>query len=236
MEVYEINAYQEVAAWKKKLMKRSGMLSRFSKTTQNKINSVIPEKIHEVITDSIKSMVKTTLAGSNLTTKAKDVSGLTFEQKEREVLKKIEAYQKTATIEGAGTGAGGLLLGLADFPLLISIKMKMLFEIAALYGFNIKDYEERVYLLYVFQLAFSSDEKRIETYRILENWDHEKEQYLEVDWRVFQQEYRDHIDLVKMFQLVPGIGAIVGAYANYNLVQLLGNTAMNCYRMRMLAE
>ncbi|RFU64388.1 EcsC family protein [Peribacillus saganii] len=234
MEVYEINAYHEVEAWKKKLMKRTGMLSRFSKTTQNKINSVIPEKIHGIITESIKNMVKTTLAGSDLTTKAKDVTGFTFEQKEKEVMKKIAVYQKTATIEGAGTGAGGLLLGLADFPLLLSIKMKLLFEMATLYGFNVKDYEERVYLLYVFQLAFSSDEKRMETYRILENWEQEKEQYLEVDWRVFQQEYRDYIDLIKMFQMVPGIGAMVGAYANYNLVQHLGNTAMNCYRMRML--
>ena len=55
-----------------------------------------------------------------------------------------------------------------------------------------------------------------------------------MDWRVFQQEYRDYIDLVKMLQLVPGIGAVVGAYANYNLMDQLAETAMNVYRMRIL--
>ena len=31
---------------------------------------------------------------------------------------------KIAAAEGAGTGAGGILLGLADFPLLLTIKIK----------------------------------------------------------------------------------------------------------------
>ena len=64
-----------------------------------------------------------------------------------------------ASIGGGGiTGAGGILLGLADFPLLIGIKMKLLYNITALYGHDVTDYKERVYLLYIFQLAFSSQE------------------------------------------------------------------------------
>jgi hypothetical protein len=57
----------------------------------------------------------------------------------------------------------------------------------------------------------------------------------EFDWRVFQQEYRDYIDLAKMAQLVPVIGAAVGAIANYKLIAQLGETAMNCYRMRKIS-
>ncbi|MFV1458103.1 EcsC family protein, partial [Bacillus mycoides] len=41
-------------------------------------------------------------------------------------------------------------------------------------------------------------------------------------------------DLAKMLQLVPIIGAPVGAYANYQLLQRLGEVTMNCYRMRLL--
>ena len=55
----------------------------------------------------------------------------------------------------------------------------------------------------------------------------------EFDWRTFQQEYRDYIDLAKLAQLVPVIGAAVGAVANYRLIEQLGDTAMNCYRMRL---
>jgi TPR repeat protein len=37
-----------------------------------------------------------------------------------------------------------------------------------------------------------------------------------------------------MAQLLPVIGAAVGAIANYKLVAELGNTAMNCFRMRIM--
>ena len=54
------------------------------------------------------------------------------------------------------------------------------------------------------------------------------------EWRDFQQEYRDYIDIAKMAQLVPIIGAPVGVIANYRLIRKLGITAMNAYRMRLL--
>ena len=52
------------------------------------------------------------------------------------------------------------------------------------------------------------------------------------DWRRFQQEYRDYIDLAKMAQMLPLIGAPVGMIVNYRLLDRLGETAMNAYRMR----
>ena len=54
------------------------------------------------------------------------------------------------------------------------------------------------------------------------------------DWISFQQEYRDYIDLAKLLQLVPGIGAVVGAYVNHKLVNKLGDYAISCYHMRLL--
>jgi hypothetical protein len=54
----------------------------------------------------------------------------------------------------------------------------------------------------------------------------------EFDWRTFQLEYRDNIDLAKLFQLVPGVGALVGFYVNHRLTYKLGVNAMNCYRIR----
>jgi len=56
------------------------------------------------------------------------------------------------------------------------------------------------------------------------------------DWRNFQQEYRDYIDLAKMAQLIPLIGAPVGIIVNYRLIKKLGITAMNAYRMRILNQ
>lgn len=234
MNEYEMKVYEEIQVWKKKIYKRSSLFNRMSKKAQNKINGMIPEKAHRIITEGIKNMVKATLFGSNVTTKKAQATGMGLYERDELLQMKLTAYRKTAVVEGAGTGAGGIFLGLADFPLLLSIKMKFLFDAAAVYGFDTKEYEERLFLLHVFQLAFSNDEKRKETFYIIDNWEEQKGTLVDMDWHVFQQEYRDYIDLVKMLQLIPGFGAIVGAYANYNLLDQLGETAKNAYRLRYL--
>jgi hypothetical protein len=234
MNEYESKVYIEVEEWKKEILKRAGFMSRLSKKAQGKINELIPEKVHQVMTESIKAMVKTTLFGSKITTNKNQAKGLTLAERDELVRKKIGIFQKTALVEGAGTGAGGILLGLADFPLLLTIKMKFLFEVAASYGFNTSEFEERLFILHVFQLAFSSEETRKDTLHIIENWEEKKKILVDMDWRNFQQEYRDFIDFAKMLQLVPGIGAVVGAYANHNLLGHLGETAMNAFRLRIL--
>ena len=234
MGEYEVKAYEEVLEWKRKMLKRPKMVQRVSKQVQLKINEKIPKKAHEIITDAIKKFVKLTLAGSQLTTKMSKVENGTLEQRDKQLDEKLSIYRKTAVVEGAGTGAGGFLLGLADFPALLSIKMKFLFDAANIYGFDTKKVEERIFILQVFQLAFSSTEVRKETLEVIENWEARKAALLDLDWKEFQQEYRDHIDFVKMLQMMPGIGAVVGAYANYQLLNQLGETAKNCYRIRYL--
>ena len=204
---------------------------------QTKINAWIPEKIHNAITTTIKQMIRGVLFGAKHTT-AKPMSGQSFQAREAAVLQRIEFYRTTAAVEGGITGAGGILLGFADFPILIGIKLKLLFDIASIYGFDVGDYKERVYLLHIFELAFSSHEHRRNVYLKMVGWDIKSKELPEdihqFDWRSFQQEYRDYIDLAKMAQLVPIIGAPVGAVVNYRLIKKLGFTAMNAYRMRLI--
>ncbi len=233
---YTIKVEQELIIWKRKMTRQSGLISRISKNAQMRINGLLPEKFHKVMTESIKNMVKATLAGSNITTKKQLSTELSLYERDELFKQKLSTFRKTATIEGAGTGAGGILLGIADFPLLLSIKMKFLFEAASVYGFDTTKPEERLFILHIFLLAFSSEEKRKKTLSIIENWEEQKSLVADMDWREFQQEYRDYIDLVKMFQMLPGIGAVVGAFANYNLLDQLGECAMNSYRLRLMQD
>jgi hypothetical protein len=230
-------AEKELRAWQREMIRAPSIFTRLSARMQEKMNSILPEKLHQTLTVIIRQMVRGVLFGARYTTR-KPVLQLSLEETEDAVGKLVKKYQHTAAAEGGITGAGGLLLGLADFPLLLGIKIKMLFDIAALYGFNVKDYRERIYLLHIFQLAFSSQEHRREVFRHLENWEEEKkslpEDITQFEWRKFQQEYRDYIDLAKMAQLVPGIGAVVGVVVNYRLIKKLAVTAMNAYRMRVL--
>lgn len=236
MNTYEDNALREMILWKKEMTKLPSFQSKFAKTTQDKLNSFIPEKAHEIITAAIKNMVKAVLLGSEYITSS-PLYHESLEHREILVKKKAAFYKQTATISGAGTGAGGLILGLADFPILLSLKIKFLFDTSSLYSFNVKNYKERLYILYVFQLAFSSQQRRNEIFKYISDWDAYSASLPEneenFDWRIFQQEYRDYIDIAKMLQLLPGIGAFVGAYANYKLMDALEHTAVNAYRMRV---
>ena len=222
--------------WKKKMMKRVSIINKVTSKTQGKFNSILPEKYHEIITASIKTMVKSVLFGYQYITK-EPYRDLTLEERENLVRDKINFYKKTAMAEGAATGAGGLLLGLADFPLLLGIKVKLLYDIAAIYGFDVRDYKERIYILNIIQLSFSSQEHMKRVYYNMANWRYYENKLPsdinDFDWRKFQQEYRDYLDLAKLFQLVPFIGAAVGLLVNGRLLDKLGYTAINAYRLRL---
>ncbi|MFA6057386.1 MAG: EcsC family protein [Taibaiella sp.] len=236
---YEDIAFKEMRSWQEQMLRRPGFFNKISKKLQTRFNAFIPEKVHSALTTAIKQMIKGVLYGAKHIT-ASPLQDIPLQEREEKVDKRIEAYRTTAAVEGGLTGAGGLLIGLADFPLLIAIKIKLLFDLAALYGFDVKNYKERVYLLHIFELAFSSDEHRKNSFIKMQNWK-EKSQSMpddieQFDWRNFQQEYRDYIDLAKMAQLIPVIGAPVGAIVNYRLIRKLGVTAKNAYRMRLLEE
>lgn len=237
IDTYYITASIELNEWKKRMRKRPSIVNKASKGVQNKINSMLPDKYHEILTSAIKNMVRVVLSGSEYTTRKPDML-MPFEGREKLVKEKISFYKKTAMIEGAGTGAGGVLMGFADFPLLLSIKIKFLYDVASIYGFDVRDYKERLYILKIFQLAFSSQAAANRIFYEMENWEELSRTLpssLELfDWRGFQQEYRDYIDIAKLLQMVPGIGALIGAYTNSKLLDKLGITAMNSYRMRIL--
>jgi uncharacterized protein (DUF697 family) len=233
---YKEKITSEVAVWKHRMAKRPSFTGELGKQLQNRINKAIPEKIHEVITGAIKQMTKAVITGAGFTNPP-PLENVSLEHREVLVHERIKFYSNTAAAEGAITGAGGILLGLADFPIWLTIKMKMLFEIAALYGYDVTNLRERIYILYIFQLTFSSQRTRNDLIQIMESWSTHQgalpDRIDQFDWRSFQQEYRDYIDIAKLLQLVPGIGAAVGAVVNLRLTNKLGETAMNAYRLRL---
>ncbi|RZJ46242.1 MAG: EcsC family protein, partial [Flavobacterium sp.] len=215
MSNYEEQIKLELQFWELELMKKPSLLGNLATKVQTKINSYIPTKVHKAITAAIKQMVKAVLFGSTYITSAVPDKEMSLLHRESLVKSKIDSYSKTGAAEGGITGAGGFLMSMADFPILIGIKIKMLFEIAALYGFDVKDYRERLYILHIFQLAFSSKVGTQNVYKQMQNWNQKlialPESADQFDWQTFQQEYRDYIDLAKMAQLLPVVGAAVGA-------------------------
>lgn len=235
INAYEQQALEEFQQWQKQMQASPSLADKLSKHVQTRINRILPEKLHKAITAAVKQMTRAVIFGAGFTTRGSKVMG-SLEDVEDKVRERIKFYRNTSAAEGAITGAGGFLFGLADFPAWMTLKIKMLFEIASLYGHDMKDYKERVYLLHIFQLTFSSQRHRNKVYTIMKNWKKEQKKLPEdinqFDWRTFQQEYRDYLDLAKLLQLIPGVGAVVGAYVNHRLTEKLGRMAMNAYRLR----
>lgn len=231
---YELVVKKDALRWSRSLEKRSSLAQRSSKKLQSTINKKIPDKVHAVVTESIRRMIELALTSSEYIRPVDVEPRWSFKYREQLVQEKLKQYKRLASIEGGGTGFGGLWMGAADFPLLLSIKMKFLFDVGQLYGFNIDSYEERVYLLHIFMLAFSSDEEKLRVRDTVLNWDQLASEQKNIDWKTLQIEYRDTIDFVKMFQLIPGVGALVGYIANGKLLEQLGETTMNAYRLRIL--
>lgn len=237
MDIYMEYVNAELGLWLFKMKKKSGLFGKITHGVQKKVNNWIPDKVHRVITTAIENMVKLVISGSSLI-RPKIKNEISLKERESKVRSRIKWYRNTASVEGAITGAGGILLGFADFPAFLTIKMKMLFDIASIYGFDTKDYQERLFLLYVFQLSFSSQQRRNDLIGLIEDWDNYKntlpKDLNEFDWKTFQLDYRDYIDLAKLAQLIPLVGAGVGAIANYKMTELLGKNAMNAFRLRIL--
>jgi hypothetical protein len=234
MNEYERQAFEELTKWQVKMQGKPSFFNEATRKTQARINKLIPEKIHKAITETIKQLIKAVIIGTRFTTGNPKVV-ISLEETEKNVRECITFYQTAAAAEGGVTGAGGILLGFVDFPAWLTLKMKMLFKIARLYGYDTKDFRERIFLLYIFQMTFTRQSRRQELYPTLVNWEKDSQQFNDInafDWRRFQQEYRDYIDVAKLFQLIPWVGAAVGAIVNHRLTKRLGLTAINAYRMR----
>lgn len=232
---YEAWARGEVAHWRAEMLKPPGRLDRAARAVQQGVNRIIPERIHAAVTRVIEQMTRAIITGVEYVPAA-PLADAPLSVRDRKALSAIALYRGAAAAEGGATGLGGIWLSAADFPALIALKLKLLFDVGAAYGRTGDNLEDRLYALAIFQLAFSTPERRAEVFHALEAWDHEPhpQSLDDFDWRTFQQQYRDYIDLAKLAQMIPYVGAPVGAVANWRLTQRLGRTAMNAYRLRWL--
>ncbi|WP_082384857.1 EcsC family protein [Brevundimonas sp. AAP58] len=234
----ETTVRSEVEAWRARVLRPPGLWDKATRGTQERINRIIPERVHAIVTSGVEAMTKGILFGSDLL-QARPMPDGSLAACEARARAAIAVYRNTASVEGGVAGAGGFVLAAADFPALMAIKVRMLGDVVAAYGWGGGSVRERLFLLHIFHLAFASAKRRPDALAELERWIagvDQPEAITDYDWRRFQIEYRDYIDLAKLAQLIPVVGAPIGAVVNWRLVEKLGETAIMACRMRWLAE
>jgi uncharacterized protein (DUF697 family) len=233
--LYYKTVKKELAAWEKKITKKPSLRNRASKAMQVKIQRIVPAKVQNLITGGVKTLIETIVSGSCLLTETQLAENPTLSESDYLVTQAYSTYHKLAVAQGAVFGIVGVLVNLADLPALMSLKTKFLFDCGKLYGFDVNEESERMFMLYVFQLAYCCDKRRLEIFPIIKNWD-ENVKNAAIDWEQLQTEYRDYMDIAKLLQLLPVVGAVAGGAANHSLMTKLKITAMNCYRLRVLSK
>lgn len=244
MDTYEKIVQKRVKKFENELYQPS-QFQNWTKGIQNKFDGIIPKKVHTSLAYALEKGVKAFLQGLHLIHKEQLSNVLlrnhSLHDLSEEAEKIVTKYKRIASVEGAGTGFGGIIASTIDFPALLSIKLKLLQELALLFGYRLESFEERVFILKVFQLQFSSKDCKQKLWQEVKEWEiqmehNEWESWEEFDWEEFYMEYKQSIEVKKLFQIIPGFGAIVGAWANYSFLDDLGETAILCYQLRYIQE
>lgn len=151
-----------------------------------------------------------------------------------------ESRTQIATMQGATTGFGGIFTLAIDIPSLLGLSLKVLQEMALTYGYDPKEKKERVFVIKCLQFS-SSD--YIGKKSILKDLIHfhegnvEKESISQLQgWREVIATYRDHFGWKKLFQLVPVVGIIFGAYINRSTIEEVAEAGQMLYRKRRILE
>lgn len=249
MDTYEKIALKKVKQFESKLYKVN-KVENISKGIQQKVDHLVPRKIHQSFANALEKGIKSFLQGVNLIQTNKNTHSSEPQNPTRfnslhncsvEADLIISKYKKLASVEGAVTGFGGIMSGAVDFPALLSIKLKLLQEMALIYDYHLDNFEERVFILKIFQLQFSGPLIRRQIWGEIKSWENNKdfnewESWDDFNWEQFYMEYKQSIELRKLLQMIPGIGAVVGAIVNFSFLDELGETAQMCYELRKITE
>jgi hypothetical protein len=227
--------YEALQVWLKKESREANRVQKLTDRFQKYVQGFIPDKIQEAITKGMEGFTRLVMTGSGIKLPKTDAH-LSLDQRELLAQKEIENAVHLGMISGAGTSAGGIITSLMDLPILMSFKIKLIFEIGSHFGYDLKDPKERYFAMLIFREAFSNATLKKQHLQALIEFESRRETLenpLEtIDWKGFQQEYRDYIDLAKLLQIIPGIGIVIGAGVNRQLLLHLGETAINAYRLR----
>jgi len=150
--------------------------------------------------------------------------------------------KRLATFQGASTGIGGVFTLTIDIPLLLSLQLKTLQDIAICYGYNPNEKEERLFVVKCLQFVSSDIVGKQAILAQLSQFDAptdatKREVMSELQgWREVVFSYRDQIGWKKIFQMIPIAGLVFGAFINRSAVNDIAEAGKMLYRKRRIVE
>ncbi len=140
-----------------------------------------------------------------------------------------------AAVEGAATGAGGVLTTLVDIPLLFGLAVRTIIKVGHCYGFPLNLATDRAYVLGVLAAALSGSRERKQT--ILVRLREIEELLLEESQEnLVVEEATSLLFQLEIFEEIPGVGAISGGVLNFSAMARTAETARRLFQQRWLRD
>ncbi len=161
--------------------------------------------------------------------------------------KRLDHYSKQtklinssfSVVEGSVLGILGI--GIPDIPLLLSVLVKTIYEIALSYGYCYEREEEKAYLLLLINAAISRGELQKDLDQKLEllsdKLDRNIESVVDIDSQMKEtsKALSDSLLTAKFIQGIPIVG-VVGGAVNYSIVNRVARYARLKYKKRYLLK
>lgn len=160
-----------------------------------------------------------------------------------------------AATEGGAAGTAGIFGLAADIPALFTIVIRLIQQVSVCYGYDPTKPEERDYVIHILRTGSAGDVKaklealmflkQLETILLKVSWKKMTAEFaakqisqlsLLAAVRQFAKTLGINLTKRKALQMVPLIGAIVGASFNATYANDIGRTAFMSYRRRWIAE
>jgi hypothetical protein len=143
--------------------------------------------------------------------------------------------QAWATLEGAATGAGGVLTTLIDVPLLFVLSLRTILKIGHCYGYPLDGLREQRFVVGILIAATSGTletrHRRLEQLKEVEDLLIEETQE-----EILSEEAISLLFQLEIFEGVPGVGAISGALLNLGFMRRVDRTARRVFQERWLRD
>jgi hypothetical protein len=138
-------------------------------------------------------------------------------------------------VEGAATGAGGVLTTLLDIPLMFVLSVATIRKIGHCYGYSLEHHKDRHFVLGVLIAAMAGTleirQERVHKLRELEDLLIEETQE-----EIISEEMLSFLFHLEIFEEIPAIGAISGAVLNGLFIRRVVVTARMVFQERWLHD
>jgi hypothetical protein len=236
---YEAEQVEEIAAWKAEHPNAiSELFHKVAQPVARTLEQVIPDAIVQKAIEASYLAAERAASPEDLMRQAGvrelgEFLGRPLEECDRLARKVGGAALGIGTIEGALTGAGGVFTTALDIPLLFGLALRTIIKIGRCYGFPLDRPTDRAFVLGVFAAALSNSRERKQ--RILVRLRDIEELLLEeIQENLVVEEAASLLFQIEIFEEVPGVGAISGAFLNLAAIRRVDLTARHVFQERWL--